>query len=200
MLESLWDGIRDLWVAGGFVMPPLLGLTVVLWYALGWRALGLRRGDRRSLADLLDRARDGEELSASGVVTRAVMSLVDADAAGPGASVTALRAHLAAPRADVRVGQTLVRSIVAVAPLLGLLGTVTGMIETFRSLGEMELFTQGGGVAGGIGEALLTTQMGLAVAVPGVVVGRLLDRRQAVLEGELEQLEELARVPARVAA
>ncbi|MEC8423819.1 MAG: MotA/TolQ/ExbB proton channel family protein, partial [Myxococcota bacterium] len=85
-------------------------------------------------------------------------------------------------------------------PLLGLLGTVTGMIETFRSLGKMELFTQGGGVAGGIGEALLTTQMGLAVSVPGLIVGRLLDRRQVVLEDELDQLEELARNPTREAA
>jgi biopolymer transport protein ExbB len=94
-----------------------------------------------------------------------------------------------------------VLSVVMVAPLLGLLGTVTGMIETFASLGEMKLFTQGGGVAGGIGEALLTTQMGLAVSIPGVIVGRLLDRRQAQLEDELSQLAELVRLgPLREAA
>ena len=181
-------------------MPPLVGLTVVLWYTLGWRLLTLRRGDRRSAADLLERARAGAFGVGEGVLTRATAGLAAAGAVGPGASSTVARAALAGPRAELRTGQTLVRSIVAVAPLLGLLGTVTGMIETFRSLGEMELFTQGGGVAGGIGEALLTTQMGLAVAVPGVVVGRLLDRRQAVLEGELDQLEELVRVPAREAA
>ena len=88
------------------------------------------------------------------------------------------------------------RSEVAVAPLAGLLGTVTGMIETFRSLGEMELFTQGGGIAGGIGEALLTTQMGLAVAVPGIVLGRLLDRRQATLEDQLDRMVDQARIAA----
>ena len=103
-------------------------------------------------------------------------------------------------RMDLEDGLAYIRVLVALCPLLGLLGTVTGMIETFRSLGEMQLFTQGGGVAGGIGEALLTTQMGLAVAVPGVVGGRLLDRRQAVLEGDLDQLEGLACVPAREAA
>jgi biopolymer transport protein ExbB len=200
MLEALWDGIRDLWVAGGFVMPPLFALTAALWYALGWRLLALRRGDTRALIEVLVAGRAGAPLSEDGIVTGAVLALVRAGTDGPGASVPALRAHLAGPRAAVRTGQTLVRSIVAVAPLLGLLGTVTGMIETFRSLGEMELFTQGGGVAGGIGEALLTTQMGLAVSVPGLIVGRLLDRKQVVLEDELDQLEELARTPAREAA
>ena len=57
--------------------------------------------------------------------------------------------------------------IAAVAPLLGLLGTVGGMIETFSSIGQMALFAQSGGLAGGISEALLTTQMGLAAAIPG---------------------------------
>lgn len=200
MLDALIDGIRELWAAGGFVMPPLFLLTAALWYALGWRLLALRRGDRRPIIQLLVAGRAGEALREDGVLTSAVAALVRAGADGPGASLPALRVHLAGPRAAVRTGQKLVRSIVAVAPLLGLLGTVTGMIETFRSLGEMELFTQGGGVAGGIGEALLTTQMGLAVSVPGLIVGRLLDRRQVVREDELEQLEELARTPAREAA
>ncbi len=77
------------------------------------------------------------------------------------------------------------------APLAGLLGTVTGMIETFRSLADMALFTQGGGIAGGIAEALLTTQMGLAVSVPGLVVGRALDRRESALQADLDLITEL---------
>ena len=61
-----------------------------------------------------------------------------------------------------------------VAPLAGLLGTVAGMIETFDSLGSMSLFSQSGGVAGGISQALISTQMGLAVAIPGLLAGRIL--------------------------
>ena len=119
----------------------------------------------------------------------------------PGVSVAVLDELLDEPRRALQTGRVVVLSIVMVAPLLGLLGTVTGMIETFASLGEMKLFTQGGGVAGGIGEALLTTQMGLAVSIPGVIVGRLLDRRQAQLEDELAQLAELVRLgPMREAA
>lgn len=81
--------------------------------------------------------------------------------------------------------RVLIRAIVMVAPLAGLLGTVDGMIETFDALGDMALFTQSGGIAGGVSQALVSTQMGLAVAIPGLVIGRLLDRRQARIETEL---------------
>ena len=86
-------------------------------------------------------------------------------------------------RAECSRYSALVRTIVMVAPLAGLLGTVAGMIETFDALGDMSLFTQSGGIAGGIAQALISTQMGLAVAIPGLVAGRLLDRRaQRVIE------------------
>ena len=65
------------------------------------------------------------------------------------------------------------------------------MIETFDSLGDMTLFSQSGGIAGGISQALFSTQMGLCVAIPGVVVGRLLDRRQHRFEEELDQIKAL---------
>ena len=73
-------------------------------------------------------------------------------------------------------------SIVVVAPLLGLLGTVIGMIETFDSLQDQAMYTQGGGIAAGISQALITTQLGLMVAIPGLLVGRQLDRKQEILE------------------
>jgi biopolymer transport protein ExbB len=78
-----------------------------------------------------------------------------------------------------------------VAPLLGLLGTVIGMIETFDSLGDMSLFSQSGGIAGGISQALFTTQMGLAVSIPGLIVNGILSRRQKDIELELAQLKDI---------
>ena len=87
-------------------------------------------------------------------------------------------------------GATL-RSLATVAPLLGLLGTVSGMVETFASL------EQKGGVslthateqtvAGGISVALITTQLGLIVGVPGLALVRILARR------ERKRLDELWR-------
>jgi len=87
--------------------------------------------------------------------------------------------------------RSLVRSLVIIAPLLGLLGTVDGMIETFESLGEMALFTQTGGIAGGISRALFTTQVGLAVAIPGLMFGRIIDRQQMNISRELDQIRDL---------
>ena len=63
--------------------------------------------------------------------------------------------------------------LAAVSPLLGLLGTVTGMIETFQSI---TLFGTGDPklMSGGISQALVTTQLGLAVAIPLVLLHSLL--------------------------
>ncbi|MEP4889118.1 MAG: MotA/TolQ/ExbB proton channel family protein [Aliiglaciecola sp.] len=63
----------------------------------------------------------------------------------------------------------------AVAPLIGLLGTVSGMIETFKM---MSLFGTGDPaiVSGGISKALITTELGLVVAIPALVIHALLSR------------------------
>lgn len=64
----------------------------------------------------------------------------------------------------------------SVAPLLGLLGTVSGMITTFKM---MTIFGSGdvSTVSGGISEALITTELGLIVAVPSLVIGAILSRQ-----------------------
>jgi biopolymer transport protein ExbB len=63
------------------------------------------------------------------------------------------------------------------------------MIETFSSLGSGAMYTQSGGIAGGISEALVSTQTGLAVAIPGALLARLLDRRQQRIEHALDAME-----------
>jgi len=65
------------------------------------------------------------------------------------------------------------------------------MIETFDSLGDMSLYSQSGGIAGGISQALFTTQMGLAVSIPGLVVNGILHRRQKDIELELAQIKDI---------
>jgi biopolymer transport protein ExbB len=76
--------------------------------------------------------------------------------------------------------------LAAIAPLLGLLGTVTGMISTFQAItvfgtGEPKV------MAGGISEALITTQIGLGVAVPIMFLHHLLDRRVDKIIGDIEE-------------
>ena len=82
-----------------------------------------------------------------------------------------------------------VRTIVilaAIAPLLGLLGTVTGMITTFDVISQ---FGTGNAraLASGISEALVTTQSGLVAAVPGMMLGALLYRRAEKLKGRMKR-------------
>ena len=68
----------------------------------------------------------------------------------------------------------LIRALVAVAPLLGLLGTVGGIITTFDAI---IAGVPGAGFGGGIAAALITTQLGIAVAVPALLLERLVSRR-----------------------
>lgn len=76
--------------------------------------------------------------------------------------------------------------IAAVAPLLGLLGTVTGMIATFEVITE-----HGTGdpklLSGGISTALVTTELGLAVAIPTVILGNLLSSWAERVKDEMER-------------
>ncbi len=181
--------------AGGPVMVPLVAATFLLWYVLGLRAATLRRGSHFALRQLVDRSNRGIIGRPRGLLDRAVVAAVDVARRHRTLDRTNLRRALddtlARHEREMRRGRVVVQSIVASAPLAGLLGTVTGMIETFDSLADAALFTQSGGIAGGISQALLTTQMGLSVAVPGLIVGRILDRRQHNLSRELEQLKDL---------
>lgn len=81
----------------------------------------------------------------------------------------------------ISVDERFIKAIIAVAPLMGLLGTVGGMIETFASLGTMSMFKSGGGIAGGISQALLTTQLGLIVAVPALLYLKVLEKKRGAL-------------------
>ena len=76
--------------------------------------------------------------------------------------------------------------LAAIAPLLGLLGTVTGMINTFKVItvvgtGDPRM------MSGGISEALLTTQFGLAVAIPIMMIHHVLERRVDKIAGDMEE-------------
>lgn len=170
MLDEVSTTFLHAFAHGGFVMPPLCVITVVLWWALGERAFALR-------PRLLVEAQ---------VRLSALRDVAVGEGATPPASV--LEVAVADLEDQAHRGSTLIRSLVIIAPLLGLLGTVTGMIETFDSLAEMALFRQSGGVAGGVSQALISTQAGLCVAIPGLLLGKLLDRVERRRLDELDRL------------
>lgn len=77
--------------------------------------------------------------------------------------------------------------LASVSPLLGLLGTVSGMINAFGAVAQAGLGNPGL-LAGGIGQALLTTAAGLVVAIPAMIIHRLLLGRVETLTTDLEDL------------
>ena len=192
MQRSLIQDLAYFFEVGGYVMPPLMAVTVILWFAIGYRFAALKRGSVRSVRRLIRRISKEKQLrTPKGLLDRAVLRGLAIVRRNP----THLRRHLDDAFADLerttRRYNTLIFTIVAVAPLMGLLGTVVGMIETFDSLGDMSLFAQSGGIAGGISQALFTTQMGLAVAIPGLIIGGMLDRKASIIRHDLAQIKDL---------
>jgi biopolymer transport protein ExbB len=177
--------------AGGWVMPPLVLATLVLWFAIGYRFAALKRGSDRDVRNLIRRYDKGKMPSGNGVLVRALKKGIEMR----DRKLDDLRPFLDdvffEEEREIRRYNRLIITIVTAAPLLGLLGTVIGMIETFDSLGDMSLFSQSGGIAGGISQALITTQMGLAVAIPGLIVNGMLARRQKNMEIELAQMKDI---------
>lgn len=71
---------------------------------------------------------------------------------------------------------SVLRTVATIAPLLGLLGTVAGMIKVFQTLNTVGM-SQAGNLSGGISEALITTAFGLCVAIPAIVLNNYFERR-----------------------
>lgn len=157
-MTALFDQIREFMIGGGIMMWPLVILNFVLWGALCERWLLLYS------SSLTNDIRALNQLESEGKLSLSALTLTH----------------------KINSGKSLIHTIVTAAPLMGLLGTVMGMIETFESLGDMTLFTQSGGIAGGISQALITTQMGLAVAIPGLLIGRYLFKKEKELESEID--------------
>jgi biopolymer transport protein ExbB len=187
---SVLNEFRGFMESGGFVMWPLLAATVLLWFGIAYRAMMLRRGSSLPVRRLIDAYEREPERETSGFVDGAVATALRIRRENRGDIRRILDDELFPYVANMSRYRTLVRTIVLVAPLAGLLGTVNGMIEMFQSLGTQTFYSQSGGVANGISRALITTQFGLVVAIPGMIVGRLLDRREHRMNEDIEQIKE----------
>lgn len=192
-MDFLYTLMRDMGkylASGGFIMPPMVVATVLLWLGIGYRLVYLKRGSKDNLRVLLKDEMEGKSLEASGFVTRAVKDAVRVKKNYKGDIHRYLDETLFSLSERMRRYRTLVRTIVLVAPLAGLLGTVSGMIEMFDSLGSQTFNSQTGGIAGGISQALFTTQFGLVISVPGMIIGRTLDNREDSMREEMDQIKE----------
>ncbi|MBN1696339.1 MAG: MotA/TolQ/ExbB proton channel family protein [Spirochaetales bacterium] len=190
---ELLDECVSYMAQGGFVMWPLLVCTVMLWYSLGYRFVHLKRGAKEDVRTLAGRFCPGENEISDGYIREAVAAAHRVWASNLG-SVN-IHGRLDDAFSPILESMSryrgIIHSVVIIAPLLGLLGTVTGMIEMFDSLAEQTFYSQTGGVANGIAEALFTTQFGLLIAIPGLIAGRILDRREDRMKKELVQIKDI---------
>lgn len=189
MIEAL-AGIAEM---GGPVVMLLIAMSLVgmaLVLAKVWHFMRAGVGRHADLERALARWDAGDQLVAveqAGAASNhlAMLSVTAMQAATqPGAADTpALRARLtglAAERlASLSGGLRVLDSIAQVAPLLGLFGTVLGMIEAFQGLQAAGSAVDPSALAGGIWVALLTTAVGLAVAMPASLLMTWFDGRIA---------------------
>ena len=110
----------------------------------------------------------------------------------------ALRRRLMEERDIFRQQRVVLGAMIAAAPLLGLLGTVSGMVKTFESLADRVGQKSMEGLAQGISEVLVATESGLAVALPALLLVYLAHRAVRRNQQHLQRLE--AATPGGVSA
>lgn len=190
---------------GGIVMWIIAGLSVltlalVLWKIWRLTLAGLwRRAEAERAVALWVAGREGEAQASlarprgirARVVAQAMAALRDPTLSRASARDEVLRVarrELNATRSGLRA----LELISTIAPLLGLLGTVLGMITAFQALQSTGAQADPTILAGGIWEALLTTAAGMAVAIPAGValvwIESLADSVQADLEDAVTQI------------
>ena len=181
---------------GGMVMWPLAGVALMALTLIATRAwlfyIG-NRGGNRIAAGVIAASRDNDFATAiqrcdvkRGAVGRVLAACLARRTQGQRAMEDSIQEQLLQelPRMQRFMGG--IATLAAVAPLLGLLGTVTGIIRTFgviRAFGNANPSL----MAGGISEALLTTAAGLVIAVPILIIHSVLRGRSDRIVADAER-------------
>ncbi len=195
---------------GHFVLVVLLVMSIGSWYLIVAKFVQLRRAQQRGAAFLaffwqapsLDavarRLREAGVTDAFSHLVHHGFTAVEQHRAGQQASgalietgtpdaflTRALRRAIAQDRARMEYGQTFLATVASSAPFVGLFGTVWGI---YRALIAIDMSGQGtlDKVAGPVGEALIMTALGLAVAIPAVIAHNAFARAHRNLLAELD--------------
>jgi biopolymer transport protein ExbB len=184
--------IVQFFLKGGPIMWPILMCAVVAIAVVGERTLWWwyesRLRDHDTLMKIMDTLHRGDVKGAAAIAKGSrdpVIQMVDH---GLNDHETSLQVAMQAAAGSVlrRAGRFLpvMDTLVTLAPLLGLLGTVTGIMRSFTAIGGAELSV--GKVTGGIGEALIATACGLGIAILALIPLNYFGGKVAGLQYELE--------------
>jgi biopolymer transport protein ExbB len=206
--ETFWNASDGV---GRAVAALLLAMSVASWVTILWKSWVLNRARRD-----IDRAvpafwaaasiEDGRQRLAAMDRERVLLPLIEAATAQPAAGTLEHSAHLDSQLtrrlrdalhrglAHMQFGQVLLASIGSTAPFIGLFGTVWGIYHALAAIAAAGSITIDK-VAGPVGEALIMTAAGLAVAIPAVlaynVFGKWVGAAEAELEGFAHDLREM---------
>lgn len=182
IFSSAWQNATDFLALGGVVIWIIAGLSVLTVAVILWRLImmwGLGVWGHRQQAELAIRLwQTGQAEQAKStlnkpktVKSRIALTAISASCAGyTRQDIEAEVLRVAKSElAEARRGLKLLELIGTIAPLLGLLGTVIGMIAAFQAMQEAGSNVDPADLAGGIWEALLTTAAGMAVAIPATL-------------------------------
>ncbi len=186
MTERIWQ----IWQSGGWVMVPLFLLAVLLYAQAVQLLLYVRRTrlDGSTQMHWWDWVRNPEK--AEGRVGE-VIQYTQTDVSSAKQVRNRFDEVRAALLALIERRTRFVTTLVAAAPLLGLLGTVMGMLQTFYGLATSAGTESAGVIASGISEALVTTQTGLTIALPGLFLVMVIQRQRHRLEARIARIESL---------
>ena len=195
--------IVQIFEAGGIVMVPLLLFSViaialsversVFWFRVsrGQRAIvkPLLQTYRSSPVSAYEQLRQHLDLP----IARIFLEALELDGASPSQFRLALEGATQAELPLLKRFSTVFQTIIAVAPLLGLLGTILGLIHSFASIQIGEIGANASAVTGGISEALVSTAAGMVVAIFALLAANLFrglyKRQVALLQEYGSQLE-----------
>lgn len=184
--------VVSLFLKGGPVMWPILVVMIVAVAVVGERAIwwwreSLKR-DPEKLEKILAALENGDFPEASQISKGSDDPIVRMIWHGLNHYHTSLQGALqvAAGIELQKAGRflTVMDTLVTLAPLLGLLGTVTGIMGSFTSIGSAELAVEK--VTGGIGEALIATACGLGIAIFALIPFNFFTSKTSRLQFELE--------------
>ncbi|NEQ42334.1 MAG: MotA/TolQ/ExbB proton channel family protein [Leptolyngbya sp. SIOISBB] len=196
-----------IFAAGGIVMWPLLLFSLVaialiierlvFWFRINRRQRQVMqeilRAYRQAPVDAHTKLRQSVNLPAA----RIFLEALEIEGASPKQFHLALASAMQAELPHLRRFNTMFATIISVSPLLGLLGTILGLITSFDALQLDDIAANASVVTGGISEALVSTAAGLVVAIGTLLFANLfrgLYRRQMALiqeyGGQLEILYE----------
>lgn len=187
---DLWWRLLDYARAGGWIMIPLGIASCAMWMLIAERFMAFRRysGTDIGIQDAVHAVR-GEKVNTFGHGVRATLVREFLRVRTGDAELDRQMLRQCALRIKPHISRYLpvIAVLGSIAPLLGLLGTVIGMIATFEVIS-----TYGTGnakaMANGISIALITTEAGLLVAIPGLLMSAGLARRAAKLLRSLDEI------------